>query len=84
MPPRGYQRAMVRDWRGIAEVRKFVSAFAAISLLAAPCVCTKSGKASNRSGGDQQIEQSGAAKVGEAPGLGRRLTALIIFLAFVS
>jgi hypothetical protein len=45
-------------------VRKFVSTFAAISLLAAAVYAQSLVKASNRSAGDQQIEQGGAGKVG--------------------
>jgi hypothetical protein len=47
----------------IAEVKNFVSAFTAISLLAAAVYAQSLAKASNRSGGDQQIEQVGAGKI---------------------
>jgi hypothetical protein len=45
-------------------VRNFISAFAAISLLAAGVYAQSLAKASNRTGGDLQIEQGGAGKVG--------------------
>jgi hypothetical protein len=59
--PKGIPRAKGRDSRGIAKVRKFASAFAAISLLAAAVYAQSLAKASNRSGGDQQIDHDQAA-----------------------
>jgi hypothetical protein len=49
--------------KGDRQLKEFVAAFAAISLLAAAVYAQSLAKASNRAGGDQQMEQVALGKI---------------------